>query len=225
MSPVRRRILVLTITVVVGLLAFIVWRHGRSLWMPLVHKVAGAATVEDRCREIATRHPDLVGLAVQRVRLIAIKDAGILEVQINDRPWRSFPWTAGSGGPGPKLRQGDRQIPEGLYRIDTVNPNSAYHLSLRVSYPNAEDRQRSAAQGITDLGGDIYIHGKDVSIGCIAIGDDAIEQVFYVVNKALPAEVPVLIMPFDLRLRQPEAGPNRDLYERIRVTALAWSGR
>ena len=76
-----------------------------------------------------------------------------------------------------------------------VLPNSAYHLSLRVSYPNDEDRRRSAALGISDLGGDIYIHGKSASIGCIAIGDDAIDQVFYVVNRVEALAVPVLIVP------------------------------
>ena len=195
MPLLRRRLWVLGIITAMFVGGFVVWRHGRSLWMPLVTKVSGSATIDDRRREIVARHPDLLGLEIRSVRLIAIKDPGILEVQINDRPWRNFPFKAQSGGPGPKLRQGDGQIPEGMYCIDLVNPNSSYHLSLRVSYPNDEDRERSAVQGITDLGGDIYIHGKDASIGCIAIGDDAIEQVFYVVNRVDALAVPVLIVP------------------------------
>lgn len=88
---------------------------------------------------------------------------------------------AASGGPGPKLREGDLQVPEGVYRLTAFNPNSSYHLSLRVDYPNAEDRaaeDRAVARSDrrTSLGGDIFIHGKAVSIGCLAIGDPGIEE-------------------------------------------------
>jgi murein L,D-transpeptidase YafK len=204
----RRLLLIAACTVAAALLGgLLLYRFGRPLWQPVLAHVRGGTTVAQRLREIAARHPDLPGLAFRSVRLIGIKDPGRLDVQLDGRSWRSFAWTARSGGPGPKLRAGDGQIPEGLYRIDAVNPDSDYHLSLRVSYPNDEDRRRSAALGIRDLGGDIYIHGKDASIGCIAIGDDAIDQVFYVVNRVDALAVPVLIVPDasgggDQRLRQ-----------------------
>ncbi len=192
----RRLLLIAACTLAGALLGgLLLYRFGRPLWQPVLALVSGEATVAQRMREIAARHPDLPALDIRSVRLIGFKDPGRLDVQLNGRPWRSFAWTAQSGGPGPKLRSGDGQIPEGLYRIDAVNPNSAYHLSLRVSYPNDEDRRRSAELGISDLGGDIYIHGKDASIGCIAIGDDAIDQVFYVVNRVDALAVPVLIVP------------------------------
>jgi hypothetical protein len=198
-----------------------------GLWafrQPLRTWIAGEASVMERRRGIAARHPELGDLRFTHLRLLAFKDPGVLEVQLDGVPWRRFPFTARSGGPGPKLREGDRQIPEGLYRIDAVNPASAYHLSLRVSYPNADDRARSAALGIADPGGDIYIHGKAVSIGCIAIGDDAIEQVFQAVTAIDPATVEVLILPWDLRRRPPPAGGDAALYARLAAVLRAWAG-
>src|SRR5688500_4877083 len=95
--------------------------------------------------------------------------------------FRSYPVLAASGGPGPKLREGDRQVPEGVYRLTHLNPASSYHLSIRVDYPNAFDRARGAEGGRRALGGDIYVHGKAVSIGCLAIGDPNIEELFTLV--------------------------------------------
>jgi murein L,D-transpeptidase YafK len=80
-----------------------------------------------------------------------------------------------SGKMGPKRRQGDLQVPEGFYYISEFNPNSNYHLSLELDYPNLSDRVKSSA---TDPGGDIYIHGSCASIGCIPILDDQIEEVY-----------------------------------------------
>ncbi len=77
--------------------------------------------------------------------------------------------------PGPKSRQGDNLVPEGFYRIDAFNPASAYHLSMRVSYPNAWDRRRSRAR---PLGGAIMIHGNCVSIGCLSMTDERIEELW-----------------------------------------------
>ena len=78
---------------------------------------------------------------------------------------------------GPKLREGDRQVPEGVYTIANMNPNSISHLSLALSYPNDFDRARAAEDGRADntLGGSIMIHGGSGSIGCMAVGDEAAE--------------------------------------------------
>jgi murein L,D-transpeptidase YafK len=57
-----------------------------------------------------------------------------------------------SGGPGPKLRQGDQQVPEGFYEIESLNPNSLYHLAIRVNYPNAEDRKKRRGRGQDEAG-------------------------------------------------------------------------
>ncbi len=87
----------------------------------------------------------------------------------------SFPILASSGGPGPKRHQGDRQVPEGFYEIDRFNPASLFHLSLGLNYPNAADRILADR---ADPGGDIFIHGSNVSVGCAPLGNDAIEQLY-----------------------------------------------
>ncbi len=106
-----------------------------------------------------------------------------------------FPVLAASGGAGPKLRAGDLQVPEGFYRLVAFNPNSSYHLSLRVNYPNAEDLAVARAEGRSDLGGDIFIHGKTVSIGCLALGDRGIEELYILVADVGLAHVRVLLAP------------------------------
>jgi murein L,D-transpeptidase YafK len=101
-----------------------------------------------------------------------------------------------SGALGPKVRQGDLQAPEGFYRVrlGQLNPASAYHLSFNLGYPNAYDR----AWGRT--GDFLMVHGSCVSIGCYAMGDDNIEEIYTLVEAALRGgqrEVPVHIFPFD----------------------------
>src|SRR5262245_43678129 len=91
---------------------------------------------------------------------------------------RSYRILGASGVLGPKLREGDRQVPEGIYAIEYLNPNSVAHLSLALSYPNGYDRARAEEDGRVDLGGDIMIHGSWTSAGCLAVGDDAAEELF-----------------------------------------------
>jgi hypothetical protein len=136
---------------------------------------------------------------------------------------KSYPVLAASGELGPKLREGDRQVPEGLYGIESLNPNSRFHLALRVDYPNEDDRSRAALDGRSQLGGDIMIHGDDVSIGCLAMGDVAAEEFFVVAAEAGWRNGRVLISPVDFRLRTlpsdfvPAASWVDELYGRIRT--------
>ena len=135
---------------------------------------------------------------------IAIKDERALELHARaaGTPWKMihrYKVLAASGSSGPKLRQGDRQVPEGIYGIALLNPNSAYHVSLRVNYPNAFDRQMAAKDGRKDLGGDIMIHGKNLSAGCLAMGDEAVEEIFVLAAKAGITNVKVIIAPTDMR--------------------------
>src|SRR6185369_4275425 len=78
---------------------------------------------------------------------------------------RSYPILGASGTLGPKLRQYDGQVPEGVYGIVYLNPNSVAHLSLALGYPNDYDRARAAEDGRDGLGGDIMIHGGSTSTG------------------------------------------------------------
>ena len=122
--------------------------------------------------------------------------------------WETFPVLKDSGGPGPKLKEGDLQVPEGFYFVDRFNPNSKFHLSLGINYPNDRDHLRSDPER---PGGDIFIHGSAVSIGCLAMGDPAIERIYAIAEeaRALDHRIRVEIYPFrmegaklDQRLRE-----------------------
>lgn len=140
-----------------------------------------------------------------RMAILAFKNTDLLEVYAaeNKGEWkfiRSYPVLAASGKLGPKLKQGDYQVPEGVYRLEFLNPMSRFHLSLRVNYPNAFDRKKGREDGRTKLGGDIMIHGNRVSIGCLAMGDEAAEDLFVMAAYASKkGQVPILISPVDFR--------------------------
>ncbi|KUG06729.1 L,D-transpeptidase family protein [Solirubrum puertoriconensis] len=102
-----------------------------------------------------------------------------------------------SGTLGPKRRSGDGQVPEGFYFVDRFNPQSLYHLSLGLDYPNAADLAHTAP----NPGGDIFIHGSDVTIGCLPITDALMEELYVLAVEARAAgqaELPVHIFPFEL---------------------------
>jgi murein L,D-transpeptidase YafK len=173
------------------------------------------ATVEDRLRSYENVARQRLSPALQAkgfsyplksFTLLAIKDASVLQLFAHDDGGRAihikdYPVLAESGTLGPKLREGDGQIPEGIYKISFLNPNSLYHLSLRLNYPNEFDQKMAKQDGRTELGGDIMIHGRNVSIGCIAIGDPGIEEVFSLVARAGLPNVKVIIVPTDWRTK------------------------
>ena len=103
---------------------------------------------------------------------------------------------ASSGVLGPKRKQGDGQVPEGFYTIDRFNPTSNFYLSLGINYPNQADRKKSNA---ANLGGDIFIHGSCVTIGCLPMTDDKIKEIYlyavYAKNND-QTNIPVYIFPF-----------------------------
>ena len=99
---------------------------------------------------------------------------------------------ASSGVPGPKRKEGDLQVPEGFYKIDRYNPKSLFHLSLGLDYPNAADRILSDRER---PGSDIFIHGKEVTIGCLPMGDDMIEQIYIAALDTKSKPVTVHIFP------------------------------
>ena len=111
---------------------------------------------------------------------------------------KTYEVCAKSGLLGPKMKQGDGQVPEGVYNINRFNPTSTYYLSLGLNYPNAADKKRSKAK---DLGGDIFIHGKCVTIGCLPLTDEWIEEVYLFAVCAKSAgqkEIAVHIFPFHM---------------------------
>jgi murein L,D-transpeptidase YafK len=178
-----------------------------------------AATVADRLAQYGAEARHRLQPIFARARvpyppaqltLVGLKQEERLDVYAGGRAGsltflHSYPILAESGGPGPKLRVGDGQVPEGLYRIELLNPNSLYHLSLRVSYPNAFDRRMARADGRNELGGDIMIHGDQVSIGCLAMGNPAAEELFVLAADTGLAHVDVILAPNDLRSHPPPA--------------------
>jgi hypothetical protein len=135
--------------------------------------------------------------------LLAIKNEKKMELWARDqgqyRLIRPYGIKAASGMRGPKLEQGDRQVPEGIYHISRLNPNSNYHLSMKVDYPNNFDLEHAEYDGRSNLGGDIFIHGKAVSAGCLAMGDAAIEELFVLAAHVGTENIKVIIAPSDPR--------------------------
>jgi len=109
---------------------------------------------------------------------------------------KTYDICASSGALGPKRKQGDWQVPEGFYEIDRFNPSSNFYLSLGVSYPNASDKILGEKG---NLGGDIFIHGNCVTIGCMPLTDDKIKEVYVMAVEAKSngqQKIPVHIFPF-----------------------------
>lgn len=207
---------------------------------PIRHRLPGHRSVEERLAEFGPGarerwkpyfHAAGVNYPPARLVLAGFKHEMTLQVfGANKRGRlkliRELPIVRGSGVLGPKTREGDGQVPEGLYKIELLNPNSSYHLSLRINYPNREDRRIARQEGRTNLGGDIMIHGRDVSIGCLAMGDLAAEDLFVLAAENWPREIPVILSPLDFRRPGQEAklppGPQwlRDRYTKIKRQVL-----
>ena len=103
---------------------------------------------------------------------------------------------------GPKQQEGDGRTPEGRYLVDWRNPNSKFHLSLHINYPDADDQAQAVTRGVAP-GGDIMIHGlpnasvsvgalhylKDWTLGCIAVSNQEIEEIWHAVPDGTPVEI------------------------------------
>lgn len=133
--------------------------------------------------------------------------------------WKTWPIAAVSGRLGPKLKEGDFQAPEGFYSVNAkaMNPASSFHLSFNIGYPNAFDR----AHGRT--GAFIMVHGSNVSIGCFAMTNPVIEQIYLTVEAALnhsQTEFPVHVFPFrmtDERMAQETESPWLDFWRDLKA--------
>ena len=211
MSITRRRFgIAATVAVVVPATA-LASGPVRRLFHPLVVRLVGKRSVADRMAEFAP--------ATARVRdqcraaglpfppgpvvLLVLKDEVRLDVFAGTPPERlaTHPILAASGRLGPKLTDGDRQVPEGVYGVDSLNASSAFHAALRVAYPNAMDVERGRREGRSDLGGSIMIHGGASSVGCVAMGDDVAEELFVLVAAVGVDRVTIVLSPVDLRHR------------------------
>lgn len=164
----------------------------------------------------------------KEIAFLAFKQERHIELWAKDdeTPWKmihEYPLTAFSGRLGPKLRERDYQIPEGVYHLTTFNPFSSMHLSMMINYPNDFDRMQAIKDGRRQLGGDIFLHGKTLSVGCLAVGDRAIDQLFLLVRRVGLNKSKVIIAPNDLRVAKPAtssfAQPRwlPELYHHIRI--------
>lgn len=154
--------------------------------------------------------------------LRAFKEEGILEIWVRQGDqfvlFREYPILAGSGKIGPKLAEGDLQVPEGFYEFgkSQMNPQSQFHLSFNIGYPNAFDR----AHGRT--GSFIMVHGSNVSVGCLPIGDDKVEEVFTLAHHAFEAgqrRCQIHLFPFRLtpeKLDRHRESPWASFWENLR---------
>lgn len=112
----------------------------------------------------------------------------------HDTVLKSYNMDLGFAPVGHKTRKGDGKTPEGYYWINKRNPNSAFHLSVGISYPNRKDVENAKAMGF-EPGGDIFIHGqplkekakgRDWTAGCIAVQDKEIEEIYAMVRDGTP---------------------------------------
>jgi hypothetical protein len=172
-------------------------------------------TVSDRVKEFGeTVHQRLaprfskVGVAYppKHMTLVGLKQERMLEVWVAGqagefRLLETLPILGASGTLGPKLAEGDRQVPEGLYRIESLNPNSSFHLALLVNYPNSFDKAKGKLDGRTNLGSDIMIHGSSASVGCLAMGDQAAEDLFVLAAETGINNITVILSPVDFRTK------------------------
>lgn len=135
-----------------------------------------------------------------------------------------------SGRLGPKLMEGDHQVPEGLYAAEFLNPNSRFHVSIKLGYPNAFDRKMGEADGRANLGGDIMIHGGSASVGCLAMGDEAAEDLFVLAALVTKRNLKIVVSPTDFRLEGAKAPEldlpwAKDLYAALRAELSRYSRR
>lgn len=223
---------------VLALLALLAAQHERFGMAPSYasSRLHGPFTVQQRLDQFGEAaaqrlmpHFEAAGVSFpgDRITMLAFKDQRRLELHAKnaDGEWqyvRDYPIRAASGVAGPKLREGDFQVPEGIYRVTFLNANSRYHVSLRLDYPNRFDQQMAKQDGRSQLGGDIMIHGKAVSVGCLAMGDEAAEELFTLAAKLGQSKVQVLIAPSDLRVSPAHVRPGQPdwlaaLYEQLQT--------
>lgn len=145
-------------------------------------------------------------ISLDNLNLIFVfyKDNDILDIYAKNKQdvsyWKflTYKICSRSGQLGPKRAQGDGQVPEGFYHIDKFNPTSNFYLSLGLNYPNLSDKRKSKAG---NLGGDIFIHGSCVTIGCLPMTDDFIKEIYLLAIHARnngQNKIPVYIFPFQM---------------------------
>ena len=172
------------------------WLRRKLIFLALL----GAAAVLLLPRPDPRPAPVLPPLVGPVDRIVVEKAARRMVVYRGDLALREYRVALGFAPAGAKVRQGDGKTPEGVFRIDRVNAQSSYHLSVGLDYPQAADRDRAAVGGY-DAGGDIFIHGQpnglpdgtllsgDWTAGCIAVSNTEIREIFAAVSVGAVVDV------------------------------------
>lgn len=223
----RRGLILFLIISGVVFIGFLGTHQGRTFVGTALGKIRGGHTIEDRVASLGPAvERRLVPLFEQaclpyppcEVAYVVFKDERTLEVYGRaeaEAGWRfvkAYAVLGMSGRTGPKLTEGDRQVPEGLYQSDFLNANSRHHLSIRLNYPNDDDRKQAERDGRKKLGGDIMIHGGTASIGCLAMGDAAAEDLFILAALAREKQTQIIVSPSDFRRKTMELDATTPLW-------------
>lgn len=168
------------------------------VWAPAAAFAAGLGLYT---RPTAAAPAPTTGQTLRADRIVIWKAKRRLELFYKGRMIKRYRIALGFNPKGHKVRQGDGRTPEGTYRIDLRNPRSRFHLSLRISYPNARDRKRAKSRGFSP-GGDIYIHGQpnrlaalrgrlpgDWTLGCVALTNREMREIWRAVKTGTPVEI------------------------------------
>ncbi|MGA2354262.1 MAG: L,D-transpeptidase family protein [Terriglobales bacterium] len=135
-------------------------------------------------------------------RLVVYKRERKLVLLSQGKEVRSYKVALGSEPVGPKSRQGDHRTPEGVYVLDSRNPNSRFYKAFHISYPNARDTAAARKLGVSP-GGDIMLHGlpkeyawlgkahtlHDWTDGCVAVTDEEMDEIWKLVRVGTPIEI------------------------------------
>lgn len=165
--------------------------------------LALAPLVPFRPSPLAARTPPPMRPAAERADRIEVRKADrLMLLYRGDRELGRYKVALGFDPKGHKTREGDGRTPEGRYRIDRKNPNSSFHLSLGISYPDRADRAAARKAGVSP-GGDIFIHGlpngmgrvgaahalRDWTLGCIAVTNAEIEEIWTRVDRGAVIDI------------------------------------
>ena len=168
--------------------------------MILKLSITGILTALFFCHSSYAAVPPLTGPKVDKV--IVVKSKRVMMLLNNSRIIRTYRIALGKQPVGLKVRQGDHKTPEGSYTLVSRNPNSSYHLSIKISYPNEYDAKYAKKIGVPP-GGEIMIHGLpqglgdlgelhrrwDWTDGCIAVTNSEMDEIWQLVSDGTPIEI------------------------------------
>jgi murein L,D-transpeptidase YafK len=206
--PLEKKLSVKRVIVIAVFLSVPFFYFSIDIWHGVYLKMIGKKTIEDVIKEIEPGVKKNLEIEFseknliyppEKITFIAYKKNKIVELWVREKEkniyFKSYIIHKSSGVEGPKLLEGDKQIPEGIYKIVSLNPNSKFYLSIELNYPNEYDRQKAELEKRTKPGTDIFIHGKASSVGCLAMGDEQIEEIFYLGAELDSENITVIIAP------------------------------